>query len=84
MTVRYLVKPGDSMWRIAEIFYGSGVEWNKVAAANPGVSPGHILRELSSPVCPRRRCRRRDMTGAEWKLICATHNLLKLWRHPRS
>jgi hypothetical protein len=21
---------------------------------------------------------------AEWKLLCATHNLLKLWRHSRS
>ncbi|GEM_PF-2589178 len=52
VTVRYLVKPGDSMWRIAEIFYGSGVEWNKVAAANPGVSPGHILigQMLNVPV----------------------------------
>jgi proteasome lid subunit RPN8/RPN11 len=52
VTVRYLVKPGDSMWRIAEFFYGSGLEWNRVAAANPGVNPGRILvgQVLNVPV----------------------------------
>ena len=31
-----------------------------------------------------RRFARRGLRAcdAEWKLICATHNLLKLWRHP--
>jgi hypothetical protein len=30
-----------------------------------------------------RRFSRRGLRAcdAEWKLICATHNLLKLWRH---
>jgi Transposase DDE domain len=30
-----------------------------------------------------RRFLRRGMTAcqAEWKLLCGTHNLLKLWRH---
>jgi hypothetical protein len=36
-----------------------------------------------------RRCRRFHRRGhpavdSEWNLICATHNLLKLWRHHRS
>jgi len=32
-----------------------------------------------------RRFARRGLLAcdAEWKLVCATHNLLKLWRHPR-
>jgi hypothetical protein len=31
-----------------------------------------------------RRFPRRGLTAcdAEWKLLCGTHNLLKLWRHP--
>jgi hypothetical protein len=30
-----------------------------------------------------RRLRRRGLAAcdAEWKLLCGTHNLLKLWRH---
>jgi hypothetical protein len=30
-----------------------------------------------------RRCMRRGLAAceAEWKLLCGTHNLLKLWRH---
>jgi Transposase DDE domain len=30
-----------------------------------------------------RRLMRRGLAagGAEWKLLCGTHNLLKLWRH---
>jgi len=24
-----------------------------------------------------------DSCASEWKLVCATHNLLKLWRHER-
>ena len=47
-------------------------------------------RELAEPVFGQikvtRRCNRflrRGLTAcrAEWKLVCATHNLLKLWRH---
>jgi transposase len=47
-------------------------------------------RELAEPVFGQikvtRRCDRflrRGLTAcrAEWKLVCATHNLLKLWRH---
>lgn len=47
-------------------------------------------RELAEPVFGQmkvnRRCDRFLRRGlsacsAEWKLVCATHNLLKLWRH---
>jgi hypothetical protein len=33
-----------------------------------------------------RRFSRRGLRAceAEWKLLCGTHNLLKLWRHSRS
>jgi Transposase DDE domain len=33
-----------------------------------------------------RRFTRRGLAacGAEWKLLCGAHNLLKLWRHTRS
>ena len=33
-----------------------------------------------------RRFLRRGLAAcaAEWKLLCGTHNLLKLWRHSRS
>ena len=33
-----------------------------------------------------RRFMRRGLAAcdAEWKLLCGTHNLLKLWRHTRS
>lgn len=31
--------------------------------------------------CDRFMRRGEDAVGNEWKLVCATHNLLKLWRH---
>src|SRR5262249_40059999 len=35
-TVAYTVQPGDSLWRIAERFYGTGFEYPRLVAANTG------------------------------------------------
>ena len=32
----YTVEPGDSLWSIAELFYGDGAAWSAIAAANLG------------------------------------------------
>jgi 5'-nucleotidase len=39
---KYVVKAGDTLYRIAVTHYGSGKEWHKIVAANPGVSPQHL------------------------------------------
>ena len=33
----YVVKPGDSLWKIAEKVYGDGNQWHKIYQANKGV-----------------------------------------------
>jgi 5'-nucleotidase len=38
-TGSYTVQRGDTLWRIATNQYGDGKQWQKIAAANPGVTP---------------------------------------------
>jgi 5'-nucleotidase len=38
-TGSYTVQKGDTLWRIATNQYGDGKQWQKIAAANPGVTP---------------------------------------------
>lgn len=33
----YIVQPGDSLWRIAQQFYGSGIFWQVIINANSGI-----------------------------------------------
>ncbi len=35
----YVVKKGDTLYRIARERYGDGKQWQRIASANPGVSP---------------------------------------------
>jgi nucleoid-associated protein YgaU len=47
----YTVKAGDSLWKIAQQFYGNGVNFPKIIAGNPGrlkdeksvIHPGDVL-----------------------------------------
>jgi nucleoid-associated protein YgaU len=47
----YTVKAGDSLWKIAQHFYGNGSQYPKIIAANPGrlkddktvIHPGDVL-----------------------------------------
>jgi 5'-nucleotidase / UDP-sugar diphosphatase len=39
---QYTIKPGDTLYRIAVTHYGSGKQWKKIIAANPGLSPSHL------------------------------------------
>ncbi|MEO8657455.1 MAG: LysM peptidoglycan-binding domain-containing protein [Bryobacteraceae bacterium] len=47
----YTVKAGDSLWKIAQEFYGNGAQYNRVIAGNPGrlkdektvIHPGDVL-----------------------------------------
>jgi hypothetical protein len=44
-----------------------------------------VFGQLKTVQGARRFCRRGlAACQAEWKLLCATHNLLKLWRHTTS
>ncbi len=36
---KYKVKPGDTLFGIARASYGDGKQWNRIASANPGLSP---------------------------------------------
>lgn len=38
----YLVKRGDTLFRIAKEHYGSGSQWKRIAAANPGLTPATL------------------------------------------
>jgi nucleoid-associated protein YgaU len=47
----YTVKSGDSLWKIAQQFYGNGAQYPKIIAGNPGrlkdektvIHPGDVL-----------------------------------------
>ena len=36
---QYTVQKGDTLWKIASTQYGDGKQWQRIAAANPGLSP---------------------------------------------
>ena len=36
---KYTVKKGDTLYHIAKEKYGDGKQWQRIAAANPGISP---------------------------------------------
>jgi nucleoid-associated protein YgaU len=38
----YLVKQGDTLFRIARERYGSGSQWRRIAEANPGLTPATL------------------------------------------
>lgn len=38
----YTVKKGDTLYGIARAKYGDGKAWNKIVAANPGLSPSSL------------------------------------------
>ena len=35
----YTVKQGDTLYHIAKVHYGNGNQWQRIANANPGISP---------------------------------------------
>lgn|GEM_PF-1624094 len=48
---KYTVKAGDTLFHIAATHYGSGGQWKKIAAANPGVNPSklHVGQTITLP-----------------------------------
>lgn len=36
--LRYTIQRGDDLWSLAERFYGDGMAWHKIVAANPGIT----------------------------------------------
>ena len=36
---KYTVQKGDTLWNIAATNYGDGKQWQRIASANPGLSP---------------------------------------------
>lgn len=47
----YTVRKGDTLYRIAKAKYGDGKQWQRIAAANPGVSATslHVGQTLVMP-----------------------------------
>ncbi|WOS62271.1 bifunctional metallophosphatase/5'-nucleotidase [Sinorhizobium fredii] len=48
---KHVIARGDTLWDLAESFYGNGFEWKKIAEANGDPEPRalHIGRELEIP-----------------------------------
>lgn len=48
---KHVVASGDTLWDLAESFYGNGAEWRKISTANGGPAPGRLQvgRELQIP-----------------------------------
>jgi nucleoid-associated protein YgaU len=38
----YIVKQGDTLFRIAKAHYGSGAKWHQIVDANPGLTPATL------------------------------------------
>ena len=38
----YTVQKGDTLYKLTREHYGDGKQWNKIAAANPGLSPSSL------------------------------------------
>jgi TP901 family phage tail tape measure protein len=38
----YVVKKGDTLWALAQKYYGSGTKWSKIQSANGGVDPYNL------------------------------------------
>jgi 5'-nucleotidase len=38
----YTVKKGDTLFHIAKTYYGDGNKWQRIAEANPGVTPSSL------------------------------------------
>jgi len=51
MSQIYTVQAGDTLFKIAEKFYGDGNLWGKIAAANGNISPESLElgKELTIP-----------------------------------
>lgn len=54
---KHVIARGDTLWDLAESFYGNGFEWKKIAEANGDPEPRalHIGRELEIPAFLFRR-----------------------------
>jgi len=48
---QYTVKAGDTLYHIALVHYGTGRDWKKILAANPGLTP-QTLRVGQTIVLP--------------------------------
>jgi len=35
----HVIKSGDQLWKVAEMYYGSGKHWQLIVSANPGLNP---------------------------------------------
>lgn len=47
--LKYTVREGDSLWTIAEKFYGNGGDWFRISDANGGIEIIHVGEKLMIP-----------------------------------
>ena len=51
----HVVKPNDSLWKIARTHYGDGERWGEIAAANSGVDPKRLRPGARLELPPKTR-----------------------------
>ncbi len=85
-TAEVRVKPGDSLWKLAQQYLGSGIRWRCIAAANPRLSDPSLIRvgewirvpdEVQS--CRPQRAYRVNPRDSLWKIARAEWGSGRFW-----
>jgi LysM repeat protein len=72
----YTVQSGDTLFRIAEKFYGDGNQWTRILDANPGIDPNNLQigQQLQIPsTTVNNNLPNSDKIPTEWKQVATPY-----------